>query len=153
IPTASLQQAFTAVQADYPGQDKTKLQEVFTQALQLGLLRDDSADATRPLFERQYYFIHLTFQEYFAAWYVLQALQGRRDQKAYDEAVAWLGQHKYEPRYAVLIGFLAGLSTQPGYDQALNAFWHVLTSPPLDGVGVAHAQLMIRCLAESNLDS
>src|SRR5262249_40574790 len=37
--------------------------------------------------------------------------------------------------------------------QALKAFWHALSSPPLDGVGVAHAQLMIRCLAESNLDS
>ena len=64
----------------------------------------------------------------------------------------WLAQHKYEPRYAVLLSFLAGLTIQPGYDQALQVFWHTLLSPPHDVVGAQHLQLMVRCLTEARFD-
>ena len=115
-------------------------------------MRHDSGEETTPLLERHYYFIHLTFQEYFAAYYILQTLQGRQGKPACQKMQHWLAQHKYEPRHKVLLSFLAGLTTQPGYDQALHAFWHTLLSPPHDVVGAEHMQLMVRCLTESRFD-
>ncbi len=138
--------------SDYPEVGKGALESAFIQGLNLGLLRHDSGEKTKPLLERRYYFIHLTFQEYFAAYYVLQTLQGRAGKSAYQEMQNWLAQHKYEPRYAILLHFLAGLTTQSGYDQALQVFWRTLLSPPYDVVGAQHLQLMVRCLSEARSD-
>ena len=79
---ATLDEALTQVSADYHEIDKVELTQVFTQALSLGFMRHDSGEETTPLLQRHYYFIHLTFQEYFAAHYVLQTLQGRRGKDA-----------------------------------------------------------------------
>ncbi len=147
-----LDEALKQVSTDYPDIDKVELTRVFTQTFSLGFMRHDSGEETTPWLQRHYYFIHLTFQEYFAAHYVLQTLQGRRGEDACRKMQDWLAQHKYEPRNAVLLSFLAGLTTQPSYDQALQVFWHTLLSPPHDVVGAQHLQLMVRCLTEARLD-
>ncbi len=147
-----LTKALALIVSDYLENEKSSLEEVFRQALALGFVRHDSNDEKAPWLERRYYFIHLTFQEYFAAHYVLQTLQGRRGKDACQKMRDWLAQHKYEPRYAVLLSFLAGLTLQPGYDQALRIFWYTLLSPPYDVVGAQHLQLMVRCLIEARFD-
>ncbi len=99
-----------------------------------------------------YCFVHSTFQEYFAAYHLLQNLQGYYSKVVYEENITWIAQHKYEPRNARVMGFLAGLTVMKGYDQALEAFWYAILSPPHDIIGGLHVQLVMRCLHEARLD-
>lgn len=136
----------------YPKQYKNGELEIFLErAFNLGLLRSEHIE-NHNLINQPHYFIHLTFQEYMAAHYVADTLQGYRGEKLYQEILTWLGQHKYDPHAAVLLGFAAGISTQPGYDQAMSAFWYALLSPPHDLIGFSHLRLILRCLEEARYD-
>ncbi|MBS0351469.1 MAG: hypothetical protein JSR33_09860, partial [Proteobacteria bacterium] len=135
----------------YPKLTATDIEAHFLQALNMGLLRSEGVARKNPL-DQVRYFIHLTFQEYFTAYYLLQNLQGYYEVEAYEHSLTWISQHKYEPRYTVVMGFLAGLSAETRYNQALHAFWHAILSPPHDIIGASHIRLVMRCLEEAGLD-
>lgn len=84
---------------------------------------------------------------------LLEALQGRKEKEAYEKAINWLKQNKYDSAHAATIGFLAASSVQSGYDQALKAFWEALLSAPIDVLGVGHLRLMLHALTKANFDS
>ncbi|KAH0566258.1 hypothetical protein GP486_000333, partial [Trichoglossum hirsutum] len=91
--------------------------------------------------QRSYHFMHLTFQEFFAAqWLVKQLTTGQ----------SWVKdcvrQHKYNPRYEIVWQFMAGLL--PG-DGALDSFFGWLGQEPHDLLGIQHQYLIMRCLNES----
>lgn len=135
----------------YPQLPDIDIEAHFIQALNMGLLRSEGPALKNPL-DQTRYFIHLTFQEYFTAYYLLQNLQGYYGIEAYEHSITWIGQHKYEPRYAVVMGFLAGMSTEIDYAQALKAFWHALLSPPHDIIGSSHVRLIMFCLEEARFN-
>ena len=123
----------------------------FLNALDMGFVSTEGSLKENP-YDQPRYFIHLTFQEFFAAYGLLLQLQGYYGRGQYETAMAWIAEHKYQPRYAMVMGFLAGLTVQPGYDQALEAFWYALLSPPYEITGALEIRLMIRCLEEANFD-
>ena len=133
----------------YPRQKH--LEHFLERSLQLGLLRSEDPD-NHNLLDQPRYFIHLTFQEYLAAQYVVDTLQGYRGEESYQHTLTWLARHKYDPHTAVVMGFIAGISVQPGYDQALATFWSTILSPPHDLTGRLHLRLMLRCLEEARYD-
>ena len=78
--------------------------------LPLGLLKtvcETSEDTTKA----PRYFMHLTFQEFFAALYLVWSLAeyGQATSKDKDQALNFLKNDKYTPRYQVIFWFAAGL--------------------------------------------
>ncbi|OAQ21953.1 hypothetical protein K457DRAFT_45716, partial [Linnemannia elongata AG-77] len=85
-----------------------------------------TADAHRPESERQYHFLHLTFQEFFAAKFLVRHLQA--DSSVTERSAlltsaqtnlglmltpvqleTFIAQHKYNPRYEIVWWMVAGL--------------------------------------------
>lgn len=102
---------------------------------------------------QKYHFIHLTFQEYFAANYFAKiwhhpskhlyfppASTGCNPSTARD----YLRKHKYTPRYDVFWRFVAGLLGGLGSTEFLS----IVEQEPLDLLGPTHQRLLIHCLSE-----
>ncbi|KAJ3494229.1 hypothetical protein NLG97_g4215 [Lecanicillium saksenae] len=100
-----------------------------------------SSDTVLNIRNRNYHFIHLTFQEYFAARYFVRQWKNHKGQlqtltfgsKDTDtktsQPTEFLQKHKYTARYDVFWRFVAGLLD--GSEQALE-FMRVIEKEPLD---------------------
>ncbi|KAF7558104.1 hypothetical protein G7Z17_g195 [Cylindrodendrum hubeiense] len=100
--------------------------------------------------DRNYHFIHLTFQEYFAARYFVRQWQDAKplehlfsnrenmDDDIVTDPKVFLQKHKYTARYDILWRFAAGLFDAVG--QA-NEFIDIIEEEPLDILGPTHQRL------------
>ena len=89
---------------------------------------------------RQYRFIHLTIQEFFAAQYLAQELARWN---------TYLSAFKYSRRWETIWHFLAGLvSSSRNSSNDIKWFFEILENEPRDLQGSIHAQLTVNCLAE-----
>ncbi|MCX8566017.1 MAG: HEAT repeat [Glomeribacter sp. 1016415] len=121
-----------------------------------------TADAHRPEPERQYHFLHLTFQEFFAAKFLVKQLQedtnverslvhtygaqkGLSVMPDRNEMEAFIATYKYNPRYEIVWWMVAGLLK----GAALENFFQVLEQSPRDLIGMRHQQVMLGCLNEA----
>jgi hypothetical protein len=107
-----------------------------------------------------YYFMHLIFQEYFAASYFVQCWidetpldlipLGTETQSL--EPEEFLGHEKYNGLYNVMWRIISGLlsmSRKLGSDRnALLGFFWALESEPRDLLGLAHLRLLMHCFNE-----
>ncbi|KAL5610403.1 hypothetical protein FOVSG1_005084 [Fusarium oxysporum f. sp. vasinfectum] len=100
-----------------------------------------------------YYFIHLTFQEYFAARYFVRHWK-RIDMKytGFGEKkinttcpLKFLQSHKYDGRYNIMWRFVAGLLHEQGQGFELL---EEIEKEPLDLLGPSHQRLIMHCLSE-----
>lgn len=110
---------------------------------------------------REYYFLHLTLQEYFAARYIkrqwlkgnegrLEVLDLRNGNLMALQPAVFLHQHKYEEHFDIVWRFLSGLlNTDTG--SQVNLF-KTIQSQPLDMLGPAHQRLLMRCLFETTAE-
>jgi hypothetical protein len=104
---------------------------------------------------RSYHFLHLTYQEYFAArYFVRQWLASPSPTLVlnYNDrggtgftATRYLQKHKYTTRYNILWRFVAGLLAAEG---RAKDFLDVIEDEPRDLLGPLHQRLVIHCLAE-----
>ncbi|KAL7797071.1 armadillo-type protein [Trichoderma afarasin] len=108
---------------------------------------------------RSYHFIHLTFQEYFAARYFVRQWvagaplncielgSGKIDKS---EPVKFFQKHKYTARYDILWRFVAGLldSERGENDRKIEEFFQKIEEEPLDFLGPTHQRLVMHCLSE-----
>ncbi|UAW64791.1 HEAT repeat domain-containing protein [Mycoavidus sp. HKI] len=121
-----------------------------------------TADASRPESERHYHFLHLTFQEFFAAKFLVQRLQAEAklegtpilekvnatglgavpNQEGFE---AFIALHKYNPRYEIVWWMVAGLLE----GAELECFFTLLRTAPRDLIGMRHQQVMVGCLNEA----
>ncbi|KIX09022.1 uncharacterized protein Z518_00100 [Rhinocladiella mackenziei CBS 650.93] len=121
-----------------------------------------SSDNSLNLADRTYHFIHLTFQEFFAAQYFVR--QWVSDAKIsllkMDPASLrlsmrtepikpedFLRRTKYDVRYDIFWRLVTGLIQTEGIDQ-LHRFFDVLEGEPQDLLGPAQQRLIIHCLSE-----
>lgn len=137
--------------------------------VETGFLLQDSGN--------QYSFVHLTFQEFFVAYYLLmQLMSGMKEQR--DEVLRFILQNKYDARYEVVMVFFIGLVHQNpikkikekcndtfeirwdpneiGAEKIYKIWkamqkmvWDAIFVFDVDWVGVRHVQLMIHALEES----
>ena len=105
------------------------------------LIRDDR------FFENEFYFIHLTFQEYLTArhWIKLFTSKIATDNK---QACELLIENKHNPRYQVIWPFVAGILDKEYDVSLLNSYFQHLIEEPHDLTGVFETILIIRCLYE-----
>ncbi len=121
-----------------------------------------TADAERDEAERHYHFLHLTFQEFFAAKFLAEHLQVYAKVEIsyvptylapknlgvmpkHDELVAFIATNKYNPRYEIVWWMVAGLLD----GAALENFFSILDRIPRDLIGGRHQQVMMGCLNEA----
>ncbi len=117
---------------------KNFIDQCFEEISKSGLLCYTNVDQNT-----EYYFIHLTFQEYFAAGYIARKLRANDT-----EIKKIILDQRYNPRLEVMWWFVAGhLSNDIG---SLNHFFDILMSEQSrDIIGIYEQRLLLRCLAES----
>lgn len=100
--------------------------------------------------EKDHCFVHLSFQECYAARYLIKALHyGPRE-----KAIEFIQHQKYNRRFSLLFRFVSGLAVQNKCQETIKFFWHTIIEAPLDLVGIRHIQLVMNCFdgVEHNLD-
>ena len=117
--------------------------------LNIGILKSFNKQGIDTQIEtgKDHYFVHLSFQEYFAARYLFNALSGSSDQKTI--AIEFIQTQKYNQRYTLVFTFLSGLCSENDTNTCLNIFWETILTSPLDLVGIRHLQLVISCIEET----
>lgn len=108
--------------------------------------------------DRYYHFLHLTFQEYFAARYFVRQWRANEDLNCLDLVAGntnqippakFLGQYKYNVRYDIVWRFVAGLLDLGRGLEEPERFFRTLDQKPLDLFGVVHQRLLVHCLSET----
>ncbi|KAK0648836.1 hypothetical protein B0T16DRAFT_371477 [Cercophora newfieldiana] len=101
--------------------------------------------------DQNYHFLHLTFQEYFAARYFVRRWKAEKPLTCLQlsdgdcNSIAFLQKHKYDPRYDIFWRFVAGLLDAGG--EALS-FFQTVEKEPRDLLGPTHQRLVMHCLSE-----
>jgi hypothetical protein len=136
------------------------LSEVFDKVLgKLSFLRSSglSSRAYSSQDQRNYHFLHLTFQEYFAALHFVRKWKADEDldfsnlatgAKIRISPAEFLGENKYNARYDIVWRFVAGLLDLSGGPKEPERFFRALDRQPLDLLGIAHQRLFMNCLSE-----
>ncbi|EFR02206.1 hypothetical protein MGYG_05209 [Nannizzia gypsea CBS 118893] len=120
-----------------------------------------TSDTTLKEGQQKYRFLHLTFQEFFAArhfvrhWLSNKPLlyQGPDGSTSVIIPKNFLQERKYDARYDIMWRFVAGLF-HAGWDQGmvsntpLNLFFQELEAGPRDFLGPTHQRLIMHCLSE-----
>ena len=113
-----------------------------------------TSDPLAKIEDREYHFIHLTFQEYFAARYFVQQWNNKKSLQCWNitrksineiEPASFFREHKYTARYDILWRFVAGLLDAG--DKA-GRFMDMIEAEPLDLLGPTHQRLVMHCLSE-----
>ncbi|KAI0903518.1 armadillo-type protein [Ustulina deusta] len=98
-----------------------------------------------------YHFLHLTFQEYFAARYFVRQWEAEKPlllgkDKPSKRVETFLAHHKYDARYDIFWRFVAGLLSLQG--KKICGFFQLIEDEPLDLLGPVHERLVMHCLSE-----
>ncbi|KAK3953985.1 peptidase C14, partial [Pseudoneurospora amorphoporcata] len=116
-----------------------------------------TSDSSAKFSNQTYHFLHLTYQEYFAARYFVRqwktnkpleylALHGRKNENPTSiEAIQFLRTNKYTVRYDILWRFVAGLLNAEG---KAGKFFQAIEDEPHDLLGPTHQRLVMHCLSE-----
>ena len=111
--------------------------------LNIGILKslDYQLIGTHIEVDKAHYFLHLSFQEHFAARYLVKALQGDTSQNK--KAINFIKNHKYNQRFESVFTFASGLLNTSHAELCINSFWDIILGEPFDLIGLRHVQLIM----------
>ena len=125
---------------------------------QTSFLHTADADLTSRIggSRQAWHFLHLTFQEYFAATWIVRHFHFRQPcssagMMTMDQVTAFIHRHKYTPQYEIVWTMVAGLLER----EPLRDFFGIFQGAPRDVIGGRHQQVLAYCLneARARLDS
>ncbi|CAF0815001.1 unnamed protein product [Adineta steineri] len=122
-----------------------------SNVLNIGILKsvDYKPIGTRIEPDKNHYFLHLSFQEHFAARYLVNTLNSPTAQK--EKVLDFIKTNKYNQRFELVFSFVSGLlMIDSDEKQGLILFWETLLTEPLDLIGLKHIQIVISCLEEAS---
>ncbi len=135
------------VKAVLQGQAKEELLE---QLLNVGIIKSVSKNKCAD--DNPIYFIHHTFQEYFAAIAIAKGFESYIGDDAYKQALAMLKEHKYTPYYEVMwisvVGELYASCNKSGDYLPLFQFWDAFEREPRELLGLKHDTLKLKLVEE-----
>ncbi len=117
--------------------------------LELGLLKfyDDNLEIQGAPIKKQYYFLHLSFQEFFAARHLVRILDSQ-DEKEKKNARHFIRENKYNQRFTLVFIFAFGLLRHQNNCELIKDFWYNIEREAKDLIGLRHIKLLIECLDE-----
>ncbi|GJJ71736.1 hypothetical protein EMPS_04093 [Entomortierella parvispora] len=100
--------------------------------------------------QQAWYFLHLTFQEYFAATWIVRHFNHRQihskaGMMTKDQATEFVHQNKYNPQYEIVWSMVVGLLE----GEPLEDFFGLFQGEPRDLIGGRHQQILASCLNEA----
>jgi hypothetical protein len=118
-----------------------------------------SSDSSLRYREQDYYFLHLTFQEYFAAQHFAEhwksggripVLNLKSSKSLYISAADFLAQEKYNGRYNIMWRFVTGILDAEDLDEgnSLVSFFNQMTASSVDLFGPPHFRILAHCFSE-----
>jgi HEAT repeat protein len=118
--------------------------------LNIGILKsiNDKPTGKTTQTNTDHYFVHLSFQEHFAARYLVNALNGSASSQ--QRAIEFIKKQKYNQRFILVFTFLSGLLIERQHQPSINRFWDTISGAPMDLIGFRHMQLLISCLDEGD---
>ncbi|ETO03427.1 NACHT family NTPase [Reticulomyxa filosa] len=105
------------------------------------------------------YFPHLTFQEWFSAYYLVDCLYQSNETKEHQEVCSILMNEQFNPKYSTMIPFMAGMlydNIENGKDRSgsgLLYFWKLLHSSPPQLTPINQMMLFVHCLDTCKADT
>ena len=120
--------------------------QAFQRILNIGILKSykDEPTGNQVEFDKHHYFVHLSFQEYFAARYICKALKDPAD----ETVMRLIQTQKYDRHFALMLTFASGLLTNAKDDEILNRFWDLVHNKCRDLIGFRHLQILVPCIDE-----
>ncbi|CAF3704290.1 unnamed protein product [Rotaria socialis] len=118
----------------------------YSRVLQMGILKpyDKKSFENQNETTKHYYFIHPSYQEFFAARHLLRVLKSSND----NEATHFISHQKYNQRFRLMFIFATGLLAESHYQACINTFWTKIQGEPMDLGGLQHLQLLTECIDE-----
>ncbi|CAF2072975.1 unnamed protein product [Rotaria magnacalcarata] len=118
----------------------------YSNLFNIGILKsyEDNSIGTAKQMKKQHYFIHLSFQEHFAARHLLRLLKGTAKQNA----VNFIKNNRYDHRFHFVFTFGSGLLAHIPYRSCLELFWSTIQEEPADLIGITAIRLTIACIDE-----
>jgi hypothetical protein len=159
--------AFTGLYNDIIEFDNNQRAKIFEQPSLCGMSDDildrlsflRTSDSSSKYTDRNYHFIHLAFQEFFAAQYFVRHWQSGKQlsylklssanekRTTHIQPERFLQKEKYNGRYDIFWRFVAGLLQDSGEEQ-LRRFFEVLEDKPRDLLGPVHQRILMHCFSE-----
>ncbi|TAK76629.1 MAG: NACHT domain-containing protein [Gammaproteobacteria bacterium] len=120
-------------------------EQAISGVLQMGLLK--SITHSKVAVQNDYYFSHLTFQEFFTAMHIAYCLETSKEVIPGQSLKTFIATRKYESRYEMVLPFVGGLLKDK--PKALKYFFDMLLAEPREAVGSYELQMFIRILEEA----
>lgn len=106
---------------------------------------------------KDYYFAHSTFQEFFAAVYVARSLLKPTDDPSYQVVMDFIRDNKYDPKFAPLLSFCAGMTAYmaevDNNPSPINTFFSQLLAKPDELIGLHGRWSLLSYFGETKLST